>query len=133
MVSALTPSNDSSVGRFTIENFQLSKSQKVAAQARSSQSQPRRIQGEFIKAIPLKWIMPAAASPGKVLAVALAIWFQSGRCRKKPFKLTSAVLRRFSSNRKAAYYALQKLEALGLITVERQTGKNSTITVVTGG
>src|SRR5215469_1062014 len=132
MVNALTSSNNSSVDRFTLEDFRLPAGQTVAP-ARPKQSQSRRIRGEFVKAIPLKWLAPAAATRGKVLATALAVWFQFGRCREKPFKLTSAILRRFSVNRKAAYYALQELEALGLITVKRQLGKNPIINVITIG
>jgi len=89
----------------------------------------RRLKGEFIKAVPLQWLAPVVACPGKVLAVALAIWFQFGRCKEKPFKLTSAILKRFSVSRKARYHGLKELEKLGLITVQRQVGKNPVVTV----
>lgn len=61
---------------------------------------------------------------------ALAIWFEHGRRKNTTFKLTTAILRRFSINRKARYNALRELEQLGLITVRREQGKNPTITVI---
>jgi len=88
-----------------------------------------RYKGEFVAAIPLRWLQPACAESGKVLAVALAIWFQFKRCQGRPFKLTTRLLKRFSVGRKASYAALTKLETLGLITVLRQTGKTPIITV----
>jgi hypothetical protein len=92
-------------------------------------SRRRLIKGDFVKAIPLQWLAPAAACSGKTLAVVLAVWFQLGRCRGKPVKLTSAIVRRFSVGRKASYHGLKQLERLGLITVHRQVGKNPVITV----
>jgi hypothetical protein len=78
------------------------------------------MRGEFVKAIPLEWLAPATAASGKVLATALAIWFEYGRRKTNTFKLTTAILRRFSVTRKARYRALQTLEELRLITVKRE-------------
>jgi hypothetical protein len=115
------------LARYTLKQVPA---QRLEATPRSSTSQRRLIRGEFIKAIPLQWLTPAAASPGKTLAVALAVWFQFGRSKGRPFKLTSAILKRFSVSRKASYHGLKELEKIGLITVQRQKGKNPIVTVL---
>ena len=121
---------DSSASGFNIAKFNLNEPQvRQPHVSRKCLVSQRRLKGEFIKAVPLQWLAPVVACPGKVLAVALAIWFQFGRCKEKPFKLTSAILKRFSVSRKARYHGLKELEKLGLITVQRQAGKNPVVTV----
>jgi hypothetical protein len=92
---------------------------------------PPRPAGEFLRGpIPLEWLGLAARLPGKALAVALAIWFESGRKKnRRTVTLTRAILDRFGVNRYAAYRALQDLEGAGLVTVKRQQGKNSVVTL----
>jgi hypothetical protein len=46
--------------------------------------------------------------------------------------LTSAILRRFSVNRKAKYRGLEALEEAGLIRVERRPKKNPIVTILDG-
>jgi DNA-binding transcriptional ArsR family regulator len=98
-----------------------------------SSSKPR-IKGEFLKGpIPLKWLSGAAGLGGKApLAVALALCFESGRKRSQVVTLTSAILRRFSVNRKAKYRGLEALEDAGLICVERRPKKNPIVTILDG-
>jgi hypothetical protein len=93
---------------------------------------PRHRSGEFLKGpIPLAWLSPAARLPGRALAVALSIWFERCRKRRNTVKLTSPLLARFGVNRKALYRGLQALESAGLVTVERQQGKNPVVTIRT--
>ncbi|HEV3237401.1 MAG TPA: hypothetical protein VGZ25_10460 [Gemmataceae bacterium] len=98
-----------------------------------SSSKPR-IKGEFLKGpIPLKWLSGAAGLGGKApLAVALALCFESGRKRSQVVTLTSAILRRFSVNRKAKYRGLEALEEAGLIRAERRPKKNPIVTILDG-
>ena len=113
-----------------LANFRSTQLPATASHGKSTRRiSPQRYKGEFVAAIPLKWLQPACATSGKVLAVALTIWFQFKRCKGRPFKLTTSLLKRFSVGRKASYSALRKLETFGLITVLRQTGKTPVVTV----
>jgi hypothetical protein len=86
----------------------------------------RHINGEFLRGpIPLHWLSLACKLPGKVVATALAIWFQAGRQgHEEGIKLTSQILDRFHVDRHAKFRALKELEKAGLIRVHRQAGKN---------
>jgi hypothetical protein len=104
------------------------------AKRQGPRSSASRIKGEFLKGpIPLKWLSGAAELGGKApLAVALALCFESGRKRSQVVTLTSAVLRRFSVNRKAKYRGLEALKEAGLIRVERRPKKNPIVTILDG-
>ncbi len=91
-----------------------------------------RIAGEFLKGpIPLPWLTAVTRLSGKApLAVGLAIWFESGRRKSNEVKLTTAILRRFSVNRKAKYSALKSLEKAGLVRVRREPRRNPVVTIL---
>jgi hypothetical protein len=115
------------------DNFRLTPEQmatwpeKKAALAKS----PRRQKGDFLKGpIPLEWLASAARLPGKALAVGVAVWFESGRKKRRTVALTGPVLQRFGVSRFATYRALQILATAGLVSVERRTGKNPTVTLL---
>jgi hypothetical protein len=94
---------------------------------------PPRPQGkaEFLKGpIPLAWLAVAARLPGKVLATALAIWFDAGRKRRAEVTLTHAILQRFGVNRKAAYRALEAMQKARLIAVARHPGRSPVVTIL---
>jgi hypothetical protein len=92
----------------------------------------KKITGEFLKGpIPLPWLTAVTRLSGKApLAVALAVWFEAGRRKSNEVKLTSAVLRRFSVNRKAKYTALKSLERAGLVRVRREPRRNPVVTIL---
>jgi hypothetical protein len=86
---------------------------------------------EFLRGpIPLFWLTPATRLSGKALALALALWFQSGRKNSREVKLSSRILERFHVNRKALYRGLKALEAVGLVSVAKRRGKNPTVTIL---
>ncbi len=90
-----------------------------------------RPNGEFLRGpIPLSWLTPAARLPGRTLALALALWFQSGRTGNRQANLTSPILARFGVNRKALYRGLQALEMAGLVRVDRRRGKNPAVEIL---
>ncbi len=80
--------------------------------------------------IPLDWLSQAAALPGKTINVAIALWWRHGMAKGKPFKLTQASLDYMSVERGAASAGLQRLEAAGLIKVERRPGQRPTIAIL---
>ena len=91
-----------------------------------------RIDGEFLKGpIPMDWLSEASRLSGKApLAVALAIWFQSGRKKNKTVKLTNETLDRLNVKRKAKYAGLAALEEAKLIKVDQKRGKNPVVTIL---
>ncbi len=91
-----------------------------------------KIAGEFLKGpIPLPWLTAVTRLSGKApLAVALAVWFEAGRRKSNEVKLTTAILRRFSVNRKAKYSALKSLEKAGLVRVRRELRRNPVVTIL---
>ena len=76
----------------------------------------------FIKQIPYAWITKASRLSGKSLQAALAIQFVCGITNKSKFKVSSEVWGDFGIERKALYRALEKLEKVNLIAVERTPG-----------
>lgn len=98
----------------------------------SPKSMPKKITGEFLKGpIPLPWLAAVTKLSGKApLAVALAVWFEAGRRKSNEVKLTSAILGRFSVNRKAKYSALKSLEKAGLVRVRREPRRNPVVTIL---
>jgi hypothetical protein len=94
-------------------------------------AQSPRVHGEFVKGpIPLDWVGKAAALPGKTLAVALAIMFESGRRRSTEIRLTTAICARFCVGRKAKYRGLKNLEEASLVEVVRQPRKNPLVKII---
>lgn len=113
------PVNTSTVGTPTSQGvFQKPKAKKIA--------------GGFLKGpIPLPWLSAATRLPGKSpLSVALAIWFEAGRRKSMEVTLTTAILQRFSVNRKAKYRALSSLENAGLVRVYREPRRNPVVTIL---
>lgn len=93
----------------------------------------KKISGEFLKGpIPLPWLTAVTKLSGKApLAVALAICFEAGRRKRlNELKLTTAILERFSVNRKAKYTALKSLEGAGLVRVRREPRRNPVVTIL---
>ena len=92
---------------------------------------PRHKAGEwFVKGpIPGEWIGRAATLPGKTLHVALALWYVAGLGKRRRVKLTGKVLERFGVGRDAGYGGLKRLEAAGLVEVERHSGRCPWVTI----
>jgi hypothetical protein len=87
--------------------------------------------GRFLKGpIPLDWIITAAKLPGKALHVGIALWFLAGLKRSRTVVLTPSWMRQIGLNRDAMYRGLAALERTGLVTVLRQPGKASRVTLV---
>ena len=103
--------------------------------ARSALSAPKRLprhrSGDwFIKGpIPGWWLGAAAKLPGRALHVAMAIWHEASLAKKPRAILTNKALGRFGVARKAAYAGLERLEAAGLVRVDRHNGRRPRVTV----
>ena len=102
------------------------------ASLRLRQESAQRRQGQFIRGpIPAWWVMRAAALPGKVLAVGMAIWFKRGLTgTPENIAVTEKLAVRYGVKRKARYRALKMLEGAGLIEVDRQKGRSPRVTLL---
>jgi hypothetical protein len=78
----------------------------------------------------MDWLGRAAKLPGKTLATALAIMFESGRRRSKEITLTTAILQRFGVGRKAKHRALKHLQSAGLIDVHQAPRRNPVVAIL---
>jgi hypothetical protein len=96
------------------------------------QMPPKHSKGEkFLKGpIPWIWLSKAAQQPGKALHVAIVIWFLAGINKNRSIKLSNKILREFGVKRHSGYRGLRTLESIGLISVKRQRGRNSIVTIL---
>jgi hypothetical protein len=85
----------------------------------------------FLKGpIPLAWLNEAAKLPGKALNLGIAIWWLAGMAKAKTFKLTAKALDQLDISRDAASSGLKRLEAQGLIRVQRAPGQRPTVEIL---
>ena len=92
---------------------------------------PRRQSGEwFLKGpIPGWWLGKAATLSGRSLNVALAIWHEVALAKKPWPVLRNKTLAQFGVSRSTAYAGLKRLEAAGLVRVDRHNGRRPRVTV----
>jgi len=90
---------------------------------------PRQLHPFLRGPVPLWWLGRAAVLPGKALAVGIALWYRKGVTDRDIVRPSWKLWEKFGIGRHAAYRALRNLEAAGLVAVERQVGKNPTVTI----
>jgi len=103
------------------------------ANARAFRSPPESTEAtpKFVKGpIPYRWLERAGQLPGKVLHVALGLWWVRGLCRSKTFLFKRQAAVAFGASKDASYDALTRLEAVGLISVVRHRGRSPTVTIL---
>ena len=85
----------------------------------------------FLKGpIPMAWLNEAAKLPGKALNLGIAIWWLAGMAKTNTFKLTAKALDQLDVSRDAASSGLKRLEAQGLIRVQRSPGQRPTVEIL---
>ncbi len=85
----------------------------------------------FLKGpIPMAWLNEAAKLPGKALNLGIAIWWLAGMAKSNTFKLTAKALDQLDVSRDAASSGLKRLEAQGLIRVQRSPGQRPTVEIL---
>jgi len=84
----------------------------------------------FLKGpIPIPWLSEAAKLPGKAINLALAIQWLVGMSGGKPVKITATALEYFAISKDAYRDGLNRLEAAGLIKVERTQGAKPLVSI----
>ena len=85
----------------------------------------------FLKGpIPMAWLKSAAELPGKSLHLGVAIWWLRPMSKTVSFKLTQKALDYVGISRDATYDALKRLEARGLVRVQRSPGRRPTVEIL---
>jgi hypothetical protein len=91
------------------------------------------IEGKFIKGpVDVRWICRASRLGVKALLVGLALWHLKGLRTANAIIVSNLMLRDWGILPDAKWRALRKLEAAGLIRIERR-GKRSPQVMITGG
>jgi len=85
----------------------------------------------FLKGpIPMAWLRSAAELPGKAFQLGIAIWWLRPMSKSENFKLTQRALDYAGISRDATYDALKRLEARGLIRVQRSPGRRPIVGIL---
>ena len=85
----------------------------------------------FLKGpIPLWWLTRAANLPGKATALGIALWWLHGMSKDGFVKLTGKALEAMNVSRDAATDGLRRLEADGLVSVQRAKGKRPVVHII---
>ena len=84
----------------------------------------------FVKGpTPLPWLSIAAGLPGKAVNVALAIYWLAGMASSRSVKVSAKALAYFCVSQDAYRDGLARLEAAGLVDVDRRVGQRAMITI----
>ena len=107
-----------------LESFRLPDSSRYERSRRKA-TRRHRHRGMFIRGpISLDWMSRVLSMSGRTpLALAIALWFQSGLERSTSVRLTNKLRRKFGLNSRVARRALSDFESAGLVRVEQQPGQ----------
>ena len=107
-----------------LESFRLTDSSGYE-RSRLKATRRHRRKGLFIRGpISLDWMSPVLSMSGRTpLALAIALWFQSGLERSTSFRLTNKLRRKFGLHDRVARRVLSDFESAGLVKVEQQPGQ----------
>jgi hypothetical protein len=106
-----------------LEQFRLPVEHKPAHSKKPPKC--RRQSGWFVRGpIPLAWLDPVLSMHSRTpLALAVALWFQSGLERSNTVRLTHKLRQRFRLPARSIPRALKDMETAGLVRVVRQPGR----------
>ncbi len=91
---------------------------------------PRRDE-RFLKGpVPWDWLAAACQLPGACARVALALWFVAGLRKAHTVRLGSQITAELGVSRDAKRRALDRMEAAGLVSVERQERRAPLVTLL---
>ena len=91
---------------------------------------PRVERGFVLGPLPLHWLLPARALPGKALHVALALWHVYGMTKCPEIAVSNVLMARFSVHRDAKLRAIHALEHAGLVSVSKGKGRSRRVTLL---
>jgi hypothetical protein len=97
----------------------------------SMKAQEARKQQQFVK-VPLQWAADAANVTGtRGAMVWILLLHMAWKTKNTTFSLSNVMLARYGVSREMKRRVLEKLEASGLIKIERRPKRNSIVTLLT--
>lgn len=94
----------------------------------------KRVGWKFLRGpIPWTWLSKASKVSEKGLHIAIGLWLIAGMSKKKTVKMQKKILQDLGVTRHAFYRARDKMEEVGLISVERKPGQTHLITLLVDG
>ena len=113
-----------------LEQFRLPVEHKPAHSTKPPKR--RRQSGLFVRGpIPLAWLDPVLSMHSRTpLALAVALWFQSGLEQSNTVRLTHKLRQRFRLPARSIPKALKHMETAGLVRVDRQPGRCHVIEIL---
>lgn len=113
-----------------IAHLRIADDTRIRTPARRKPPRPR--QGEkFLKGpIPWPWLQRAMSLPGKALHVGIRLWFEMGLARVGEVPVSLTGMQALGVSRFAAARGLRALEAAGLVSVNRHSGRKPVVTVL---
>jgi hypothetical protein len=117
---------------FDVDALRLPADDRLARLDRTPRRPPRHPPGgKFLRGpVPWDWLQRAGRLPGKALLIGLLLWKEAGceRCRTVRFRLAQAAVDGIHPD--TARRGLRRLEAAGLVLVERPPGRCPTVTLL---
>jgi hypothetical protein len=101
----------------------------ILAVARVSPTKLKERSERFVM-VPWEWMDKLVGCRGQTLRVAFVILYLSWRARGGPIKLANGMLLMDGVSRRAKWRALDHLEEVGLISVERRVRKSPIVAVL---
>ena len=125
------------IEHFRIPDNQVEDFSKRNKRVRKERKVRKNDYGKFIITSPLYWMSKASHLSSKSLNVAVGLWYLHGLNKRKSFKMEKHVLEKFNITAETYNLVLKKMEAAGLISVERLPGQTPNIYIIeeedTGG
>jgi hypothetical protein len=118
----------------TLDRFVIRHGRRIAVETLPSEAQPskaRQREADLFVKMPLKWSNAAIKALGPPRCF-IPIWLQHLAWKNKSmtFTVSNASLAKYGISRGMKRRALPKLEAAGLIKIERQSGRAMVVTLL---
>ena len=101
--------------------------------AQAAQGRPAPPKGDrFLKGpVPLEWLQQAGALPGDTLKAGVLVWHVAGLARSRAgLTLPPRIWQGWYRDRSTLYRALARLEAAGLVVVDRRRGRSPVVSIL---
>lgn len=119
-----------SIDQFRIPDNQVENHTKESKRVIKERKLRKSDYGKFIIASPLYWMSKASHLSSKSLNVAVGLWYLHGLNKRKSFKMEKHVLEKFNITADTYNSVLKRMEAAGLISVERLPGQTPNIYII---
>jgi hypothetical protein len=100
----------------------------VAKGKKASATKPKKRRQHFVR-VPWMWMEKLIGCRGQTLRVAFVVLYLDWKAKGRPVKLANKLPQMVGVSRRAKWRALNDLESIGLISVERRAKKSPMVQV----